>query len=56
MAELDTAEKKLLKQTKFPEEFSKKVDTRKVEKDVIKRYVSLSLSTSQHLLTLATAG
>jgi hypothetical protein len=38
MDELSSAEKKLLRETKFPETFSKKVDRRKVNMPVIKKY------------------
>jgi len=34
---------KLLKSTKFPPEYSKKVDMQKVNVEVMKQYVSLSL-------------
>jgi hypothetical protein len=41
--ELDAAEKKILRDTVFPPEFSKKVDTKKVNLEVIKQYALPSL-------------
>jgi serine/arginine repetitive matrix protein 1 len=44
--ELDAAEKKILRETVFPPEFSKKVDTKKVNLEVLKQYVFKLATTS----------
>lgn len=38
--ELDPSEKKVLKNTVFPPDFNKKVDTKKVNLEVLKQYVT----------------
>ena len=40
MTQPDAAELKLIRQTKFPPEFKEKVDTRKVNLDVIKKWMA----------------
>jgi hypothetical protein len=46
--ELDAAEKKILRDTVFPPDFSKKVDTKKVNLEVLKQYVSSTLQHKTH--------